>query len=436
MNFNLAPLKKPNFVLLKKDVFGKAAEALKNATSFPDLQDCRNSVPTILSNWQGTKATTEGRRLHLIVKKERHMLLLSPSSVFGPKGSSVDIFKHFHKLSKDLGRHTEIEIRQCLDAIFDVSGKRRPDSVPGIPLISLSLFSILRYCSKNRLTLAPMYPNNPSTISMLARLLVYYLSEPTARKDKNFSTISKLICTLTNAKSFCTTINSNIKAVIFRDRGSFDAQAYHVCSLRGDSGCPFYHDLVVFDRGDGDHKYLVDVPMEQIKEMVEEPTHPAEFAIKVVEDIRKKELLDEGEDNDNDNDSHDNSDHSSDEDSDCDDYSSGEGADSDNDRDEGALSDNNSDNNEPEELENNYGKRSRSISEVDEEDQQQQQQPQQQQQRQQQQQQQRQQQQQQRQQQQQQRQQQQQQQQQRQRQRQRQQQQQRRIKCSTWKNST
>ncbi|KAF9176459.1 hypothetical protein BGZ51_000611, partial [Haplosporangium sp. Z 767] len=343
MNLNLNPLKKPNFVLLKNDVFAEAAEVLKESAIFPDRQDSENSVQRILSNWQGTRKTTEGRRLHLVVKKERQILLLSPSSAFGGKGSSVDIFKHFHNLAKDFGRYSEIEIKQCLDDIFDVSGKRRPDSVPGIQLISLSLFSIFRYCSKNRLTLAPTYPNTPSTIFKLARLLEYYISKPTTRKDKNFSTISKLICTLTNAKSeeewvqrqephkntstrekrgFRTSISSNIKAVIFRDRGHCDAQAYHVCSLRGDSGCPFYHDLVVFERGDGDHEYLVDVPMEQIKEMVGEPTYPAEYAINVVEDIRKKELMDEDEDNDNDNDSHDNSDHSSDEDSDRDVYSS------------------------------------------------------------------------------------------------------------------
>ncbi|KAF9177084.1 hypothetical protein BGZ50_009233, partial [Haplosporangium sp. Z 11] len=302
MNLNLNPLKKPNFVLLKNDVFAEAAEVLKESAIFPDRQDSENSVQRILSNWQGTRKTTEGRRLHLVVKKERQILLLSPSSAFGGKGSSVDIFKHFHNLAKDFGRYSEIEIKQCLDDIFDVSGKRRPDSVPGIQLISLSLFSIFRYCSKNRLTLAPTYPNTPSTIFKLARLLEYYISKPTTR--------------------FRTSISSNIKAVIFRDRGHCDAQAYHVCSLRGDSGCPFYHDLVVFERGDGDHEYLVDVPMEQIKEMVGEPTYPAEYAINVVEDIRKKELMDEDEDNDNDNDSHDNSDHSSDEDSDRDVYSS------------------------------------------------------------------------------------------------------------------
>ncbi|KAF8981754.1 hypothetical protein BGZ46_002322 [Entomortierella lignicola] len=166
------------------------------------IDDCNeNHILKILAEWgaavkpkEATVRTKEGNKLLRRIKSERSKLLSRRTRM-----GKIDVLKHFHDLREEFRHYSRKEISDELSAVFFLTGGRKPSAKLGDKLICLSLYAIVRYCSKMKLTPPPIIKNSKSAILAFTCLVAYCLG--TTRPAGTFKRITKIYHNFTDEKT-------------------------------------------------------------------------------------------------------------------------------------------------------------------------------------------------------------------------------------------
>jgi hypothetical protein len=160
----------PAFHNIDNDFFGQIISG--NNTLFDIVSKCSDSVAEEMrQSWLTTTSTEQGKKLYDVLRKE---------STFLYRFSLRKIRSHYIQVCDVSKLYPKIEVEESLNNLFP-NGHRNKETLPDRKLITLSLFFILRYCSKNKLRLPPTVNNTfPGTMA-LALLVVQYIQ---GGKDK------------------------------------------------------------------------------------------------------------------------------------------------------------------------------------------------------------------------------------------------------------